>query len=476
LVPNVDAAGAHANAQQPEAISSAFKRTLLSSCQLVEKPHGNWNTDRPDELVAVHPWLVLMLIIVLILLSILTLLNYFTCRDVGYPPFLMSAMWLLVMMLYYLAPIPIYAISFVTGLIFVVTVISFSAGGLLAFHSGIGSKDNARGNESWNERPVHPRLKMLFLLATAAALPFAFYHAGELMLQSGVDDPFIGLRMELGSEDTVGYGVVLNNIGLLSEFTTLVYAIEPRRNRSERICYGISLLVSLIYALLSTGRLAFYMLFIALTGIALIRRRLTVTKVVAGLLFLVLLFGGFAVQLRKGGDPDAPWSDNIASVTESFFTYCLGGIAAFDQVVRGRAPQLSVGAFAGIINVFYHLKGHRLISGVHPTVAVPFETNVYTALQPVYKDFGILGVVAAFALIGAATSGFYVKAKRGNRLCTLYYAVALFPLVIMVFADQYFIALSVWFRWFLAGYLYFCTGERFSLEFPAPTGIRHELS
>jgi oligosaccharide repeat unit polymerase len=418
----------------------------------------------------------MMLIIILILLSILTLLNYYTCRDVGYPPFLMSALWLLVMMLYCLAPIPIYAISFVTALIFVVTVITFSAGGLLALHSGIGSKDKVRENESWSGDPAHPRLKMLFLLATAVALPLAFYHANELMLQSGVDDPFIGLRMELGSEDIVGYGVVLNNIGLLSDFTTLLYAIEPRRNRSERVCYGISLLVSLIYALLSSGRLPFYMLFIALTGIALIRRRLTVTKVVASVLFLVLLFGSYAVLLRKGGDPDAPWSDNIAFIAESFFTYCLGGIAAFDQVVRGHAPQLSVGAFSSIINVFYHLIGHRLISGVHPPVAVPFETNVYTALQPVYKDFGILGIVVVFALIGAVTSGFYVKARSGNRLCTLYYAVALFPLVIMVFADQYFIALSVWVRWLLAGYFYFCTGARFSREFPAPTGIRHQVS
>jgi oligosaccharide repeat unit polymerase len=396
-----------------------------------------------------------MLIIVLILLSILTLLNYYTCRDVGYPPFLMSALWLLVMTLYCFAPIPIYAISFVTALIFVVTVISFSAGGLLAFHSGIGSKEKVRGNERWNERPAHPRLKLLFLLATAAALPWAFHHAGELMLQSGVDDPFIGLRMELGAEDRVGYGAVLNNIGLLSNFTTLVYAIEPRRNRSERICYGISLLISLIFAVLSSGRLAFYLLFIALTGIALIRRRLTATKVVGGLLFLVLLFGSFAVLLRKGGDPDIPWSDNIASIAESFFTYCLGGIAAFDQVVRGTAPQLSLGAFTGVINVFYHLSGQRVISGVQPTVAVPFETNVYTAIQPVYKDFGILGVVMSFALIGAATAGLYVKAKRGNRLYTLYYALSLFPLVIMVSADQYFLALSVWIRWFLAGYLYF---------------------
>ncbi len=54
------------------------------------------------------------LIIVLILLSILMLLNYCTCRDVGYPPFLMSAMWLLVMTLYCLAPIPIHAISHVS--------------------------------------------------------------------------------------------------------------------------------------------------------------------------------------------------------------------------------------------------------------------------------------------------------------------------------------------------------------------------
>jgi hypothetical protein len=86
----------------------------LSSCQCVKKPHDDWNTDRLVELVAAHPSPVTMLIIILIFLSILTLLNYSTCRDVGYPPFLMSALWLLVMTLYCLAPIPIYAISHVS--------------------------------------------------------------------------------------------------------------------------------------------------------------------------------------------------------------------------------------------------------------------------------------------------------------------------------------------------------------------------
>jgi len=137
---------------------------------------------------------------------------------------------------------------------------------------------------------------------------------------------------------------------------------------------------------------------------------------------------------------------------------------------------LGANTFSGLFNIFYHLSGHSLISPIQQPVFVPFETNLYTGIQPVYGDFGIVGVVSAFALMGAATSCFYVKATRGDSLHTLYYALTLFPIVTMPIADQYFMALSLWLRLFLAGYLYFHASSRCSREFPATNGIRDQVS
>ncbi len=418
-----------------------------------------------------------MLVLILFLLSVITLLNYRTCPDVRYPPFLVCVSWLLAIVLYSLAPIQIHTISLVTALIFVVTVISFSVGGLLAFHNRKGSNDPFRGTERWDWRPAHPLLRAFFLMATVAMLPILFSHASELAEQSGLEDIFMGLRTELSSNDSTGYGVLLTNAGLLSFFTTFLCAVELGRSFSSRAQYYLSLSVSLIYAVLSTGRMPMLLILTVLMGVALMRRRLTLTKMIAGSFIFLFFFASFAVLLHKGGDPDASWSENSASVRDTFFIYAVGALPAFDRQVTQNIP-LSFGAraFSGLFNIFYHLSGHKLISPIEEPVFVPFETNLYTGIQPVYGDFGILGVVPAFVLMGAATTCFYVKATRGDPLHTLYYALTLFPLVTMPIADQYFMALSLWVRLFLSGYLYFRASARFSLEFPAPTGIRHEVS
>ena len=176
-----------------------------------------------------------MFILAVLLLGFLTLLNYRTGRDVGYPPFLMSGLWLLVMVLYCLAPIRIYAIGFVTALIFVVTVVSFSAGGLLVFHGRSGSYCQALRTPQGDASPAHPWLKTVLLLATVIMLPLMFSHASEIVELSGMNDFFTGLRTELSSEDSVAYGVLLNNAGLLSYFTTFLYAVEVGRGLSGRV-------------------------------------------------------------------------------------------------------------------------------------------------------------------------------------------------------------------------------------------------
>jgi oligosaccharide repeat unit polymerase len=394
----------------------------------------------------------------------------------GYPPFLLSALWLLGIVLYWLAPIEIHAISFLTLLIFVVMVVSFSAGGLLVFHSHMDASDQTSRITEWDGHPAHPRLKAVLLVATVAMLPLLFSQANELAQQSGMDDFFIGLRTELSSDDRVSYGAWLNNAGLLSFFTTFLCSVELEKGFLSRAQYYVSLPVSLIYAVLSSGRTPVLLILAALTGVAFMRRRLTASKMIAGSLLFLFLFVSFAVLLRKGADPDATWSENAASVRDAFFIYTVGALPAFDGIVRQDLPHtLGASTFSGLFNIFYHLSGRKVISPIQEPVSVPFETNVYTGIQPIYRDFGILGVVAAFAIIGAGSTALYLRAASGDPLYILYYAMSLFPLISNLFIDQYFMALSMWFRLFLAGYLYFRIGARFSRGFAESTAIRPEV-
>jgi oligosaccharide repeat unit polymerase len=394
--------------------------------------------------------------LILPILLALTVVNYRTCRDLRYPPFIFSFLWLLVTTLYYFSPIPIDPISFSTALIFVVVILSFTGGAWLAFLLRAPCSP-VRGGEVVQSAggSRHPRIRVLLLFASVCLLPVLFAKAMQLADQSGFVNFFVGLRVELSSEGSIGYGF-LGNASMLSFFTTFVYAIERSSGKRERLEYYLSLAVSSVYAVLSTGRTPVFLIIVVLTGIGSMRKGLSVRRLAAGATVFLLCFGLFAIALGKGGDLQASLSENLSSIQESLFQYALGPLPAFDRVVRTNAdPEYGRNVFPSVLNLSRRLTGRPLISPIQAEVAVPFPMNVYTAIQPVYIDFGILGVVLAFALIGAASTYFYLGAIAGNRLFIFYYSISLFPLLESTFSDQYFVSMLSWFKYLVAAYCYF---------------------
>jgi oligosaccharide repeat unit polymerase len=402
-----------------------------------------------------------MSVFVLLALSGLTVANYWACRDLRYPPFIMSALWLLALAIYYVIPIQINPISIITILIFIAAIIAFSGGGqlALAFHSR-NAGIPAGGSTAVASPSAHPRLKTIFLALSVATLPLIVEKAYEIVSQSGNDIFFIGLRLELQADDSSGYGL-LGYAAVLSFFTTFLYTVEPRNGIAERLQFYLSLAISLAYAVLSTGRTTIFFILAVLVGIALMQGRFHFKKFLLSALVFLLSFGFFAVATLKGANPDAPWSENISSIGESLLIYGMGPLPAFDRVVRANEP-LSYGqnTFIGPFNVVRRLSGKTRLSPIQEEVDVPFPINVYTGIHPVYRDFGIIGVTFAFGIIGAVSTYFYLKGLSGDRLHIFYYALALFPLLFMTFSDQYFAPIDTWCMYGLAAYLYFRATKR----------------
>jgi oligosaccharide repeat unit polymerase len=386
----------------------------------------------------------------------LTVVNYRACRDLRYPPFLFSFLWLVVTTLYYFSPIPIDPIAFSTALIFVVVILSFTGGAWLAFLLRAPGSPVRDGEVV---RPAggssHPRIRGILLFASVCLLPVLIAKAMQLADQSGFVNFFSGLRGELLSTGSSGYGF-LGNASMLSYFTTFVYAIDRSNSKRERLEYYLSLAVSSVYAVLSTGRTHFFLIIVVLTGIGSMRKGVRIRRLAAGAAVLLLCFGLFGISLGKGGDLEASWSENLSSLQESLLQYALGPLPAFDRVVRTDAGlEYGRNVFLDVLNLSRRLVGRPVVSPIQKEVAVPFPSNVYTAIQPVYLDFGILGVVLAFALIGAASTYFYLEAIAGNRLFILYYSLSLVPLLYSTFSDQYFAPMLSWFKYLVAAYCYF---------------------
>lgn len=396
-------------------------------------------------------------IIVLTLLALLTVFNYYRFRDYRYPAFLASALWLGVLALYYVSPIPIDSISVITLLIFLVIVLAFTGGAELALILYPGRLATpARRSPVQFVSPRHPRAKTALLLLSAALFPFVLARANAIAQQSGISNWLVGLRIETSDPGASSPYGALGNASILSFVTTFLWGIEVGTARKERFQFYFSVAVSAAYAVLGTGRTPFLLLCVPLLGISAMRGRLRwKTFLSAGLAF-VFVFGAFAVILGKGGSLNSEVSDNFDSVKKSFTEYAIGSIPAFDQVVRSDpAFQYGTNTFVAGVNLVHRFTGGALTSPIQREVNVPFPWNVYTAAQPPFIDFGVIGVIVAFSAIGAMSTYCYSKAVEGDALHMFYYAVSLFPLAVMTFTDQYFAPFESTLKYLLLGYFYF---------------------
>jgi oligosaccharide repeat unit polymerase len=388
---------------------------------------------------------------IILALILLTLFNYRTCRDMRYPPFLASALWLAALTLYYLRPISIDSISILTPLIFVTVVLSFTWGGQISFFLHRRKSENIDGPTG----PFKSRVKLILLVVSLVLLPAVFERANSIAMGTSLLDWFTALRVELTLNEQSPYGV-LGNASILSYCITFIYAIELRDDWKEKLQYYLSLAISVAYAVLSTGRTPILLIVVSLMAIAAMRHRLKWKNAFIGALSLSLAFALFAVILGKGGNVESSVSDNLDSVRESMAQYAIGPIAAFDRLVRAD-PAFEYGrnTFLEGVNLVRRLTGFALVSPIQEEVNVPFPVNVYTAVQPPFKDFGIVGVVLAFGLIGAVSTYFYLRAVEGQELYIFCYSLILFPLFFMTFSDQYFAPVGSWIKYLLVGYLYF---------------------
>jgi oligosaccharide repeat unit polymerase len=402
-----------------------------------------------------------MKVIVLALLALLTLFNYHRFRDYRYPAFLASVLWLGVLTLYYFRPITVDSISVLTLLIFLVVVLAFTSGAELALllypaQLAIPARQPAIQPAS----PHHPRARIILLLISGVLFPFVLVKANAIAQQSGIGNWLVALRIETSDVGPSPYGV-LGNASILSFVTTFLWGIEVGTEPKELFQYYCAIAVSVAYAILATGRTPFLLLCVPLLGISSMRRRLNWRKFSGVGLAFVFVFAIFAVILGKGGSLDSATSDNFASVQESLAQYAIGSIPAFDQVVRSDPTfQYGTNTFVAGTNVVRRFTGGPLISPIQGEVNVPFPWNVYTAVQPPFIDFGIVGVIVAFSAIGAMSTYCYTRAIKGDPLYLFYYSVSLFPLVLMTFTDQYFAPIGSWLKYVLLGYLYFRIGRK----------------
>jgi oligosaccharide repeat unit polymerase len=341
---------------------------------------------------------------------------------------------------------------------------SFSLGGLLAgltpraflrTHLYIFPPKQVRTNDS---------LRKVLMIVLLCALPVVFYQVLQLSRsQGGGYSILLQAHQEL-IEETINRDrspavVVIGYVSLYAIFTSLLFATDVRDRK-----FWIVSVIAFIACVLTTGRVALLILISGLSAIYLLQKKQeSLRSAMRFLRWPVALFAFFFIGLIFTNKPTDKMSGGVIGIaTEVGLASIVSPLAAFDFVVQN-PPEFMV-TTSHIFDFPLHLIGTLHLAEYTPPPAsdtflfVPFPTNVYTMYKFYYLELGFIGTLVFLFVFGFLHSLLYLKARQGGRFSTYLYAYSIFPLLMVIFADQYYL-ISVYLRAATFGILYFTIGS-----------------
>jgi oligosaccharide repeat unit polymerase len=363
-------------------------------------------------------------------------------RDRLHPAALHAGTWLVVCSIYLFTPHSMRQLSIDSLLCVLLAVISFSSSALLTSRLAPGVAQAPQAAFA-----LTPWREMLFIVP-ALGMPLFLLKAQALAQSTPyTESDFINLRIALTGvwEETQTYGV----LGYLIPIAFASVFVELAASKGRRLNWRgwVSLILSCIYAVLSTGRTYLFLLVTTMAFIVLLQRRARLGQValLALSLFSATFFGLGMLANKIGADTPNP---DALEAFDALALYLLGGVAAFDvwldmpnRLEWGlnalRTPLAVAQALGADVTVLPLVKEY---------VYIPLPTNVYTALQPYYSDFAWPGLLVFFAMFGSLHGWLYKRARQpgADPRNVIFASLAMYPLLLQFFQDQYLSLLSTW--------------------------------
>jgi oligosaccharide repeat unit polymerase len=398
----------------------------------------------------------------LILFSLLVICNYLLHRSVLYPPFVFCAMWLLDLVVIRSNAIQLDPIHANTLEIVGAGALAFSLGGIAA---GLVPRALLRVRllplKSLNTPDA---LRTALTLILLLSLPVMFYQVWLLANQpQSVAGLLVSARVnsvQMNQNEEPSLPIfILGYFSSIAMYTALLFNIEKRDRKSLVVT-----IVAIIAGILATGRTDLLLLLSGLGAITLLQKKqenlLPAFKLLRWpvalflALWIALLFTNKSTQDTGGGV--------VAIATSALLVYMTGPLAAFDKVVQHPA-EFAIAAnhtfqFPLRVAADLHLAEYIKPQAFDAYVFVPFPMNVYTVFKFYLVELGISGTLALLLLIGFLHSLLYLRAREGGRFSTYLFAYFMYPLVMVIFDDHYYLT-GLIFRAIGFGALYFLAGS-----------------
>jgi len=371
-------------------------------------------------------------------LATLTLGNWALVRRWTFPSVILGIVWTATTLVYFIDEGNLYPLKTPTAVMFLLGYVCFSIGSHFPRLVSRSTRLHAPVPV-----PTHNGRSGNWIVAVACiGLPFFAYRVYQVGSAGPSDNLLFNVRLAISEEGTLarlGYYPYLATFSIFGAGLHVLGLV--RTSRWKRI---ILLAVSAAYAFLGTARTSFLLLFSLVGGGLAVTRRVRASALIAfaGGGFL-LAFGVIAILLNKGISADSGIASGFAT---TFKQYLLGGTAGLNDYLSGSVPL----AWGENTFRFVFALLNRLGIDVEPRPLllefrrVPFPTNVYTVHRHYFEDFGWPGVMIFQALFGALHGVCFLRARQGSSFFAFGYGALLYPLIMQVFADQYFSLMSSW--------------------------------
>jgi oligosaccharide repeat unit polymerase len=376
-------------------------------------------------------------------LLLTTWFNFRIIKNILYPPFLFSLFWTINLFLYYCVYVSqVYSIDrlSVNTLLYVfVSVIVFTISGIVA---SIFCEFSFIKNSPVSI--IKKRSIFLITLISLIILPFAIRQGYQSAVENLImDNLYSSLRNSYSKEEGKEFTILsFSLIFSILAFFNMKYNDYNFKKYNLFISFIIYAML-LSYLILSTGRTYFLLILSMVISLNFDNKKINSSILKFGSIFgIFFILIGFYLGKTAGISTDNNQSSILKGIFESFSSYIIGGIVAFDKFLNSDFVY-SYGAQTFRSYVLFLNKigitDIKVSSLVQEYVNIPFEFNVYTIFYHYVKDFGIyfsLIIISFFSVI-TVISFYWVKCFK-TRISYLFFSFVLYSISMSIFQENFF--------------------------------------
>ncbi|WP_338407596.1 O-antigen polymerase [uncultured Flavobacterium sp.] len=386
-------------------------------------------------------------IVFLFIIWLNVLFNYYINETVGYPPFLYSLVWFVVVFFHFLCVtfklILVYELSFLSLLIYTIGVMTFTLGGLATILKFNFENVNLGENFYFE---ISNKIDIILIIITLIFLPIFIIKSYELAIEYIIyDSLFAGLRNSSVQEQDVGFSKYGLNFAYVSFF---LQSYQYVYNKNNKLKLFLSAFILLVFCVFSTGRTFFILYLCLIFGVLIVFKKLKKKHLVYGISSVLLLFSTIGILLNKGGSAENNLKENISGIFESFMQYFIGGLSAFDSFIHTKySNTYGENSFRFFYSMLYKMGivENKPSDLVDQYASIPFDTNVYTIYKIYFQDFGLIFMIFIIFSMAILHTFFYLKAINEHKfIYTFLYSIMLYPLFMSFFQEQYLSLLPTW--------------------------------